>query len=252
MQRRLLILGAAAMLVAAAVQAEEKGPPKYGVVSLLGESISVTGTRPTTGSRIDQSDKIAIAVPDAGFDATALRTIEETVKQLAPQSSTMLFAIKAPNWVDNPAGLFDGSKVLMSPKLIAAMKADGATHLLLLTRHNAEVQLRFEDRWETKGRAEGLGFYIDRQLRVINSTSRETSVGYLAPHANMRLSLVDLGTATVVSQQIITASNIFSPSLKQTSADPWQSLDGKQKLVVLNTLIEDALKNALPPLLAVR
>lgn len=248
-QRRLLILGAA--LLACTAQAQGTAP-KYGVVSLLGESITVTGSRPTTGSRVDQNDKLTIPLPDAGFDATALRTIEETVKTLAPQSATLLFRIKAPHWVENPSSLFESNKVAMSPKLIEAMKADGATHLILLTRMRAETQLRFENGWEGKGRVEGLGFYIDREQWVVNKATGHGAQGYLAPHAYLRLSLVDLSNATVIKRSTVATAHIYSTTVKQTVSDPWQSIDGAEKLKVLNQMIEDELKTALGALLQAR
>jgi hypothetical protein len=251
MKRRLLILGAA-MLAWAGAQAQTGSAgaaPKYGVVSLLGDAINVTGSRPTTGSHLDQNDKLVIALPEAGFDAVALRTIEETVKKLAPQSATLLFAIKAPKWVESPASLFDGDKLLMSPKLIEAMRADGATHLLLLTNQRAETELRFDNGWRGTGRVEGLGFYIDRKQWVIDKQSSFSSQGYLAPHAYLRLSLVDLSSARVVKHQTITTSYVYSATLTHNVTDPWNALDGKQKFTLLHQMIESELGKALDALL---
>jgi hypothetical protein len=251
MQRRLLILGAA-LLGCATAGAQTSGasaPPKYGVVSLLGDAIHVTGSRGSTGSRLDQNERLVIPMPEAGFDATALRTIEGTVRNLAPQSATLLFAIKSSQWAEAPTGLFEGDRLRMSPELIEAMRADGATHLLLLTNQRAETELHFDNGWRGTGRVEGLGFYIDRQQWVIDTQSRFSSSGFLAPHAYLRLSLVDLSNARVVRHQTIAASHIYTATLTHNVTDPWNTLDGTQKLTLLHQMIERELAKALGVLL---
>ena len=248
MQRRHLTLAAALLLCSTAHA--QTAAVKYGVISLIGESITVSGSRPTTGSRLDQNDKLSITLPDAGFDATALRTLKAGVEQIAPQSEAQLFAIKAPKWVDTPSDLFDGDKVLMSPKLVAAMKADGATQLLLLTRYKSDTQLRFANGVEGRGRVEGLGFYVDREQSVIDSATQESSRGFLGSYVSLRLCLVDLNTSTVLKQQVIKGSNIHKLRRGHASMDPWDALSPTEKLSALGRLIEEGLTSALPTLLS--
>lgn len=251
MKRRSLMLASAGLcagLGASLAQAQgESTPRKYGVMSLLGETIVIAGSRPTTGSRLDQNDQYAMTIPDAGFDVTAMRTAEETIKKIWPQSTVALYAIQAPKWVERPMDLFTDGKLQMSPKLVEAMKADGAGHLLLVTRYRGEAQVRTKDWTLGSGRLEGLGYYLDREAKL--EFEGKARYGFIAPYVYVRLSLVDLASGAVLRHRLITASRSMADVKRLDSPDPWDSISAADKLRVLNEVIEKEVSQALPALL---
>lgn len=253
MSKRIAMIVLGLALAASSLTALAAEPaPKYGVLSLIGDKLNVVGYQTSTGTRLDPNRASAITVPDSGFDATALRTVEEAVKRLGGPNEVMLYAISAPKLVDNPTALFDGDKLVLAPALVDGMRKDGATHLLLLTRHRQEAQLRAANAWLGVGRLEGLGYYIDLQQGMTAVEDGEPMRGFIAPYVYLRLSLVDLGNLRILRQKTITASDTIAARRKQESANsnPWTMLTANEKLDTLNRMIGNEMKEAVPALLA--
>jgi hypothetical protein len=243
-----LMLGLGAVSAQAQTQTAA-ATPKFGVLSFLGESIEIIGSRASTGSRLSKNDHMSADIPDAGFDASALRSTQAALKRLAPQSEAMLFNVKAPKWIERPNELFTDGKLQVSPKLLESLRASGATHLVVLTRHRADALVQFHD-WTDNvgGTAEGLGYVISRSGRVINRDTGTSQEGYIAPFAFLRLTLVNVSDATVVKQRAITATSPLTMSVTSESRDPWDTLSGEEKIRKLNEMIERELDKALPKL----
>ncbi|WP_310389780.1 hypothetical protein [Roseateles sp.] len=248
----LVCLGLGFGLGAATAQAQAPAAaaaPKFGVLSFLGESINIIGSRPSTGSRLSKNDQMSVDIPDAGFDASALSATQATLKRLAPQNEAMLFNVKAPKWIANPNELFTDGKLQVSAKLLESLRASGATHLVVLTRHRAEALVQFHDwGYNMGGTAEGLGYIISRMERVIDKTTGNTQDGFIAPFVFVRLSLVNLSDASVIKQRTITVAQPLTMKISSASTDPWDSLPAAEKIDKLNQMIERELDNALPKL----
>jgi hypothetical protein len=223
--------------------------PKFGVLSFLGESINIIGSRASTGSRLSKNDLMSVDIPDAGFDAWALSSTQAALKRLAPQNETMLFNVKAPKWIANPNELFTDGKLQVSAKLLEALRASGATHLVVLTRHRAEALVQFHDwAYNMGGSAEGLGYIISRMERVIDKKTGTSQDGFIAPFVFLRLSLVNLSDASVLKQRTITTATPLTMSITSASSDPWDTLPAADKIAKLNEMIERELDKALPKL----
>jgi len=96
---------------------------------------------------------------------------------------------------------------------------------------------------------EGLGFYIDRELRIKRADTGELGQGVLAPFAYFKVWLIDLASGERVHEQAITASSTASVARNKNSLDPWDTLDAAQKVLALRRLIRSELDKALPKLL---
>jgi hypothetical protein len=254
MQRRPALLAAALLLATSTTlyaQAPAAGAAKkYGVITLLGDTVAFSAMRPVTGSKLMQNELRFIPIPDAPFDPVALRTVQESLKRTEPQTPVSLYRIKAPQWVDSPNSLFVDGKVQFSPKLISMLQADGATHLIVVTRYRAPVAMRFASGFGAgDGSVEGVGYYIDRSTLISNVETSAPSKGYIAPHVFLRLSLVDLSNASVIRQELVKESKMIISKLDATTTDPWDALSGPEKIQTLSTMIETSLTSAIPALL---
>ncbi len=256
MKRRLVVLTAAALMAtagmnkaAAAALALDSGS-KFAVLSLIGYSINVVTYQPTVGSKMDRNIQQTAAVAEAPFDITALRTIQSSLKEASGPGEVLLYRSPSIELFGDPRALFEDSKLLLPADFIAAMKKDGATHLLLLTRSRQDAKLTLERASIGSGRLEGIGFYVDRQTRVYNTETLQTSIGVLAPYAYLQLSLVDLATAKVLQQQLISSSHTISSTNQEDGFDPWRAMSTEVKVSTLDQMIERELRQALPALIA--
>jgi hypothetical protein len=251
MKRRILVLaGLAAILSSHAARAQPAvSPPKYAVLSLIGEKFNLVTTRLTTGSHLDYNFTQSVSLPGAPFDITALSTIQDSVKSATGQQEVLLYTTALPDLFNKQLGLFDGSRLVLPPELLATMKKDGANLLLLLTRHRQDATLAVREGYIGNGRMEGIGYYVDRQTRLERTDTSEKGNGFLAAFLYLQLSLVDLGDARVLRQQHINASTVLPTAGKRVGFDPWEVLSPQEKLNELDRMIKTELKQAVPQII---
>lgn len=148
--------------------------------------------------------------------------------------------------VDQPKALDEGGGAeLMLPVLKEMLAKVGATHLLLVSKHRGEARLLFADGRMGNGFLEGLGFYIDRNNRVENVQTGDTSFGYLAPFAYFRVALIDLAASRVLGEEVVTASRAIGA---QDKSNPWDVLSGDQKVTLLQDFIRAETRRAVTAL----
>jgi hypothetical protein len=75
-------------------------------------------------------------------------------------------------------------------------------------------------------------------------------VGYIAPHAYLRVWLIDLNGGRVVGQRDVLESRVVTPSERQGGADPWTWMDNEAKMKALDTLIGSGVSRAVRELAA--
>lgn len=254
MQRRVLLCALAATALSAGLSspgALAAGPePKFAVLSLIGDKINVVTFQPTVNSKMDRNIKQSAAIPEAPFDVTALRAVQASIKELKGPGEVLLYRSPSIELFGDPWGLFEGSTLRLPPDLVAAMKKDGASHLLLLTRNRQGAQLQMINGSVGSGRLEGIGFYIDRQMYVRDSKTQESSQGFLAPYTYLQLSLVDLSNLQILQQQSISSSRTIGSARSEDGFDPWQTLSPEDKISTLERMLETELREAVPALIA--
>ncbi len=252
MQRRQLNFLAAALLASGykASRAQGTAKPRYGVLSLIGRQVKVVTAQPTTGSHLDQNIQDPREISTDVFDLEALRVIQSSLGVVDPDGGQVLLYKSVAGQVDRSADLFDGNKVTLPPDQLATMKADGATRLLLLTRHRQEAELKAQHSRIGGGRLEGLGFYVNYHQRMRRSDTGEVGVGWIAPYVYLRLSLVDLETGTLLATQNIRGSRTVAASRAEDSVNPWDALTTQQKLDALVRMLDHELRAAVPKVLA--
>jgi hypothetical protein len=234
MRRFSLLVAFLACLSAITAQAGD-ATRKYAVLSLIGDSMTVVGYVSATGANLSQNRSESLSLGSRVFDTTALDAVQQSLKRVESQSPIALFLGTSPALFVDQAKLFEGRRVLLTPELGAAMKKDGATHLLLVTRHRADARIRAADGYTGSGQLEGLGFYVDSYLQTLRRSDGATSQGFLAPYVYLRISLVDLATSMIEREQLITWSVMLS-GYDSENGDPRGVLAGTRLPFLLNAL----------------
>ncbi|MBC7995409.1 MAG: hypothetical protein H7Z15_19430 [Rhizobacter sp.] len=234
--------------MATAASAAE-GPRTYAVISLIGDKMSVVTYQMSTGSNIDRNRRETIDMTDGLFDRIALSTIEKALNAQPDKPRSQLFELASPSLFTRQDRFFSDGKLVLPEAIHSALKADGATHLLLVTKFRAEARMQADGAKVGSGVVEGLGFYIDNVTEMLNVKTRRQSTGFLAPFAFMRLSLVDLGSSAVLRQKSIEASTMTSTANKE-AYNPWDTLSPADKIERLRYLVDTELTKGVASLLA--
>ncbi|CAN5245793.1 hypothetical protein BH11PSE10_BH11PSE10_02090 [soil metagenome] len=245
----LLATAAAQVLITPALAAD--APAKYAVLSLIGSKLNLVTAQNPTGSNFDRNIKQSVPLTKALFDNQALATIQDLLLTRQPPRDVALY-LSSPTALLAPNELFVGKKAALPAALIDGMRADGATHLLLLSRNPQEAMLQMVGSNIGHGRLEGVGFYLDRDTVINAAESQESNRSFLAPYVYLRLSLIELAGGNVLAEQTIRRSTMLSASTSKTSVNPWDALGPAEKIDLLNELLADELKLAVAAVLAGR
>jgi hypothetical protein len=245
MKRSLLAAIAGLMLGAAAHAA-----PSYAVLSLVGDKLDIVTYQPVTGSQLDPNSHTALPMPQDELDVAALRAINRSLKAAVPGAQVALLAASTAADFEGQDRLFSGSRVTLPPEIDAAVRREGATTLLLVTKHQGEAHLQA---WNDKlgsGRISGLGFYLDGNKWIRNRDTNLSSLGYLAPFVYVDVSVVDVASGTVSRRTTIEAGRVVDAGHNTAGANAWEGLTAAEKVSMLTGLLTEQLQAAVPPLLA--
>lgn len=246
MVRRWFLLAAAMLAAGSALGSDGR---VIGIVSLVADELMVTGFESTTGSRLNANPDERIELRDDGLERSVLRTALRAVNESRAGRPVPLMI--------NDGALYRGQDRLLSgdtaripESLLATLRGQKATHLLLVTKHRAEARMKTGTQQLGSGRVEGLGFYIDRVTPLRDLDTGHSSVGYLAPHVFVRLSLIDLADGKVLRSRTVTASTVLFARNSDRGADPWNLLDSAGKVKAIDEMIARDCSPALRELLA--
>jgi hypothetical protein len=250
MQRRPLLKATAGWAAAAACGgtlpgvAHAQDARVYAVMSLVADFLTVTGFEATTGSllRLNQTQRIDLQTDD--LERAALRAALRAIDDTRAGKAVPLLTDDG-RLYSSQGQLVDGDQARLPSFLLETLRAQKATHLLLTTKYNAMAKMRSSDQDLGTGRVEGLGFYLDRETRLRLREGGEVAVGYLAPHAYLRLSLIDIAQARVLRYKTVTASTVVSAAgTKAQGANPWDVMSSAEKMSALSDLIAQAVTPA--------
>ncbi len=251
MKRRTFVSALGGLLaVAAEGQAAQSGGRSYAVVSLVGDKINVVAHRMATGSNTDQNARESMPVTEGLFDKDALLAADDSLKRAEPGATVRLLAVASPALFENQSRFFEGDKVALPGNVMNQIRSAGTTRLILITKYHHEARLRLRANFVGSGFLEGLGFYIDRSLQVIDAQTRETSRGFLGPFVYIELRLIDLSTSTVLRTKAVTESNTFTTARSASAVDPWDALTSAEKLDTLRNMLSSEVERAIPELIA--
>lgn len=209
----------------------------YAVVSVVADHLTVTGFETTTGSLVPQNQTERIELQTDELERSVLRAAVAAVQASGSGRALPLLTDDGRLYAQQ-AQWIEGEQARVPGFLLQTLKAQNATHLLLVTKHRAEARMRSFDADLGTGRVEGLGFYLDRVTPMRRVESGERAVGYLAPHAYLRLSLIDVQAGRVLGSRTVTASTVLSAAGGGAGANPWDVMDSAAKFKVLDELIQ--------------
>jgi hypothetical protein len=230
---RQTLFAIALLLAAFAVHAAER---KYAVLSIVGDRLMLVGRQPTTGSSLDSNTRQYAELATPAFDNVALASIDSFVKTAHPGATTVLLAVRVPAALraQEKALRTDGAVREIVEALAPALATTGATHLILVTKDRHEARFHLRDSSVGSGYIEGLGFYIDRDTPIEFPETGERYVGFLAPFAYFRVSVVDLASSAVLKQESVLASYVVGNA---ETLHPWDMMTPEQKISSLQLML---------------
>ena len=221
---------------------------KYAVISLIGDKLMLATRDMATGSSLDQNARQFVDVGSPELDNTALLAAETALTSADPGAGVVLLAVRDPAFFAAQSRMLDKNAQEQGFfESIAKVAASAqATHLILISKLRREARLKVADGYVGSGWLEGLGFYVDRTMPMVSSSTRESYTGFLAPFAYYRLVLIELPSGKVLGEQAVMASTSYG---KQESLHPWDSMTSEQKVAALRYLIREDMRRAVRELL---
>jgi len=246
---KLAVFVALLLCMASAVAGPDAVQRKFALMSLIGNSLTVVTHRPNTGALTDQNTQEIVDLPDAAFDRAALLAMDDALRAADSNTSAIMISPSSAALRTEQGRLLDGQRFVSFQALDEVLNRAGATHLMLVTKHRAETALQTANFKTGSGMLEGLGFYIDRDKPLTRSDTGQRGIGFLAPYAYFKISLVDLATSTVQKEQAVTATTTRSAARSKDSVDPWDALSPTQKTSILRGMITREIARAVPALI---
>ncbi|HYC35883.1 MAG TPA: hypothetical protein VEC19_05635 [Usitatibacter sp.] len=250
MRHLIAILALAAAPLVALAQA-----PKYAVLSLVGDKLLIVEREMTTGSRLDKNERTVVDLPDNSIDRAITLAIDDALRRANPGTQPILLASQRAdlyaasyNAMDRADGV---ARVYQAVKPIVGKT--GATHLVLVTKHRGRAMLRLRDGHVGTGFLEGVGFYVDHGTMSRGVDTNDAESGFIGPFAYMNISLIELSSGRIVSQQHVVGSNAQSPNPRERNVgNAWQRLSDDEKVKRLTEVIREEAARAVPMVVAAR
>jgi hypothetical protein len=219
------------------ISAQGQEPRKYAALSLVGDAISVVTHRMSTGSHRDRNLVESVAISEAELDKVALLAVDDAIRRARPGSAAVLMSAPSPQYYSEQRSYVDGEQFLAPREFVDAVKATGATHLILITKYRGEARVRTRSGSTGSGTFEGLGFYVDWDLPTIRGDTREQGQGFLAPFVYVQACLIHLESSKIMSTEKATASTMLSSARNEKGTDPWGVLSAPEKVERLRKML---------------
>jgi hypothetical protein len=237
------------LLLACTAQAAPSGA-SYAVLSLVGDKLDIVTYQPQVGSQLDSNSHLSLAMSEDELDTAALRAVNRSLRASLPGTPVALLAASTPDSFADQARIFSGGHVTLPAEIDAAVRREGATTLVLITKHHGEARLQLADGYLGSGKIEGLGFYMNTIQRLKTRETGAHSIGYLAPFVYVDVALVDVATATVIRRATIASGHVIGMANNPASVSPWDALSPAEKVSTLKQMLAQELEAVVPALVA--
>lgn len=240
-----------ACLLAAFVGIGAARAETYALCSVIGSELAVVHYRGSTGTHMDRLGRQAFQIADATFDTMALDALERELRKRDPQANFARLTVSDAKWiasVRDAAAEEDAALDGLSGPLVKAAADAGARHMLLVLPVQADIRLALARTTMGRGRAAGLGMYVDDSASVSRADTGETARGMLGLFANFRIEIVDTATKARVAPGIAAMGEGFSGA-RSPDANLLNALSAERKLATFRRLIASGIENSLPALL---
>ena len=234
-----------AVLLAAATAALAE--PRYAVLSLLSDRLTIVTHDLATGSNIDRNRHVTLPLPGNLLDKNMVLDLDDALRANGAKTAPVLLFTSDPAIFARQAELLDtsGGTAALLDAVRPVLKGVDATHLVLATKYRHDARLQVVDGSVGTGTLEGLGFYIDRTYVPRRVGTIGATPGFLAAFTYFNLALIDLATGRVVREVPVFASE-SRLGTEGESGNPWDSMTSRDKVAALARL----LRNETPPAVA--
>ena len=229
--------------------ASAQGEVRIATLSLLGDKLSAVTQQSRTGTRISQNVVDDLQLPAGVLDGTAVSALTDAVLKADATAKVAPLKLASSQALGDPDRLFSGAKFQVPAQLDPILKQLSATHLLVLTAYRAPAKVQGWRDGIGSGSLEGMGFYLDRELRMKNTDTGQQQVGYIAPFTYYKVWLVGLSDGAILGSAPVAHAEILSSADLSGAGDPWDTFSTKQKMELLDQMLKKDLESVVPGLL---
>lgn len=208
----------------------------FAIVSMVGDKLSLVRGGKQTGSNLNPNQSMTFDLPDGELDGQILLQVQANINKQCKACVTKLLKVKGPDTPDAQ------EKIL--PDLLGTAYRQNADWLIVLTKFRDEASLRLLEKSTGAGKLTGLGFYVDTQIWITDSETRQTARGLLAPYAYFKLFVIEVSTGNVKYSRGLTPTSTYSFATSP-DLDIWNSIPDNRKIPTLLGLIRSELDRVL-------
>ncbi len=221
---------------------------RYAVLSLIGDRLLISQYVPATGSRTDTNVREWIQLEDPALEKTSLLAIHQALKKLDPDGKPVLLFAQDGRIYTGQDKVLDagGSSLNMLEYVRGLLKGQDVTHLILVTKLRHEAQIQLTGSTIGSGMLEGLGFYVDPYIKVLNPKTLDFGRGLVGPFAYFKVTLVDLAPGTVMKEERVVGSTSAGVAEFKDGTDPWAGLSSETKVKLLQGIIRREMARVIP------
>jgi hypothetical protein len=182
------------------------------------------------------------------LEKTSLVAADEAIRKADPAAKpVLLFAQDGRIYTAQEKVLDEGGNSLhMLDYMRGLLMGQDVTHLILVTKVRQPARLQLDRAQVGSGVLEGLGFYVDRSLPIKDTSTGKTGLGFIAPFAYFKVTLVDLAKSTVVKEERVTGSTSAGVGQFSDTFNPWTNLPAERKVQLLQGLIRAEMARVIP------
>ena len=239
--RRSIVLGTVALPAVGRAAGQAR---RYALLSLVGNRIEIVDARPEIGSRLSQNRRRFFDDVEGTLDRLVAQAVAAAVNKEGRGAPLSMLALPGSALYDQPERAFDGRQVVLPGSVVDALEAGKFSHLLLVTKVRDAVRLPLYDSTAGVGAVQGIGFYVDPDLRLRIVETGHAGFGVLAPFVYVRISLVDVASGEVMRDEVLREVRTYATAEKPDAVNPWEVLSAEQKLEALRQLIQKSIGDA--------
>jgi hypothetical protein len=121
--------------------ASDGSAPRYAVLSLIGDALTVVTYQSSTGSSMDTNRHESMPMAGGPFDKTALKAADAALRKLDPEAAVVLLTTSSPSLYQEQEKLFSESRLTVPEDIVNALRRSGATRAIVLTKYRGDARL---------------------------------------------------------------------------------------------------------------
>ncbi|MGO4380746.1 hypothetical protein AB4Z19_20910 [Pseudoduganella sp. RAF19] len=239
-------------LVSLTAHADGQTPRKIGIMALSGNSMSTYNFVTQTGTRVAQLARNLVPLKNTAFDEVTVQAANKAVLKAEPATPTAMILTLDAELYQAQNAMFDSPEANKAnlDYLQGLLKQRNVTHLILVTKLNADAEVKFSRSHESTGRFEGLGFYLDNGVEITEDATGQFGRGIIMPFAYVKLRLIDASTMKVVKEVYQKQSCTIGNMKGENGLYAWNAITSDEKVRNMESLLNAAMEKGVPQLLA--